>query len=193
MGPAAQVGEAAVGVEGDGTVLETSDEVALVLVAFLSIGVHGLGLGYFLAYEMLFLAGQLYHLVLDLLEVRVGDGPVPQIHVIVESVLDRRSDTELDAGVKEFQCLGHKVGRRVPERGLGLLILPFMQLELTALIKGKLKVYYLSVERCRKHLACETRRYLLRDLIRSDTLFIASDAAVRKCYIYHNRINCFLI
>ena len=135
MGPAAQVGEAAVGVEGDGTVLETSDEVALVLVAFLSIGVHGLGLGYFLAYEMLFLAGQLYHLVLDLLEVRVGDGPVPQIHVIVESVLDRRTDTELDAGIEQLQGLGHQVGRRVPERGLGLLVLPFMQLELTALIK----------------------------------------------------------
>ena len=95
---------------------------------------------------MLFLAGQLYHLVLYLLEVGVGNGPVSQIHVIVESVLYRGSDTELDAGVKEFQSLGHQMGRRVPESGLGLLVLPFMQLELTAFRKGKLKVHYFSVE-----------------------------------------------
>ena len=146
MGPAAQVGEAAVGVEGDGAVLETFDEVALILIAFLGIGVHGLGLGYLLAHEMLFLTGQLYHLVLYLLEVGIGDGPVSQIHVIVESVLYRGSDTELDAGVKEFQSLGHQMGRRVPESGLCLLVLPFMQLELTAFRKGKLKVHYFSVE-----------------------------------------------
>ena len=106
---AAEVGEMAVGVVGDGAVGEFADELALVLVTSLLEVLESVGLGHVLTDEVLLLAGQLKHSLLDLGEISVGDLTAAQIHIIVESVLDGRSDSELDAREYVLKGLRHQV------------------------------------------------------------------------------------
>ncbi len=106
---AAEVGEVAVLVEGDGAVLEVADEFALVLVALLGEVLESLGLADLGAYELLLLAGELDHLVLDGLEFGLNELMAAEIDVIVESVLDCRSDTELDARIESLESFCHKM------------------------------------------------------------------------------------
>ena len=136
MRAAAQVRELAVGVVCDGTVFQLGDEFLLVLVAlFREVG-KGLGLGHIDAAEVLLLAGEFQHLVLDGLEVRVREGAAVHVHVIVETVLDGGADAELDAREQGLERFGHQVGGRVPEHFLGLVVFPFQQADLHVLVDG---------------------------------------------------------
>ena len=121
---AAQVGEGTVRVERDLAVLQVLDELALVLVALLLEIVHRIRLGHLLALERLLSSRQLDHLVLNRLEVGLGNLPVAQVHVVVETDLDSRSHTELDARVERFKRFRHQVGGRMPEDVFCLLVLP---------------------------------------------------------------------
>ena len=106
---AAEVGEMTVGVVGDGAVGKFADELALVFVTgFLEV-LESVRLGHVLADEVLLLAGQLKHSLLDLGEISVCDLAAAQIHVIVESVLDGRSDAELDTWEYVLKGLRHQV------------------------------------------------------------------------------------
>ena len=106
---AAEVGEMAVGVVGDGAVGKFADELALVLVTSLLEVLESVGLGHVLTDEVLLFAGQLKHPLLDLGEISVGDLTAAQIHIIVESVLDGRPDTELDTREYVLKSLRHQV------------------------------------------------------------------------------------
>ena len=109
MRSAAKVGEMTVRVVGDGAVGKLIDQLALVLVTGLLEVLESVGLGHVLTDEVLLLARQLKHPLLDLGEISVGDLTAAQIHVIVESVLDGRSDAELDAREYVLECLRHQV------------------------------------------------------------------------------------
>ena len=133
---AAQVRELAVGVVCDGTVFQLGNELLLVLVALFGEVGQGFGLGDVDAAEVLLLAGEFQHLVLDGLEVGVRQGAAVHVHVVVETVLDGGADAELDAREKGFEGLGHEVGGGVPEHFLGLVVIPFEQAELHVLVDG---------------------------------------------------------
>ena len=124
MGAAAEIGERAVRVEGYRAVLEVVYELALVVVALLGEILHGVGLGHLPAFEGLLAAGKLYHLVLHGLEVGLGNLPSSQVDIIVETRLHGRAYAELYSWIQRLQCLGHKVGRRVPEYLFRLGIVP---------------------------------------------------------------------
>ncbi len=106
---AAKVREMTVGIVSDRSVGEFADEFALVLVTGPLKMLEGVGLGHVLTDEILLLAGQLKHPLLDLREIGVGDLAAAKVHVIVESVLDGRSDAELDAREYILECLRHQV------------------------------------------------------------------------------------
>ena len=109
MGSAAEVGEMAVGVVCDGTVLKLADELALVLVSLLLEMLHGFRLGDIDPGVILLLAGELKHPLLYLREVSVRDLVTSEIDIIIETILDGRSDTELDSGEQVLKSLSHKV------------------------------------------------------------------------------------
>ena len=109
MRAAAEVGEFTVAVVCDGTVLELADELALVLVSLFLEVLHRLALGDVYPLEMLLLACEFEHLLLNLRKVGVGDGLSPEVHVVVESVLYGRSNTELHARIESLEGLGHQV------------------------------------------------------------------------------------
>src|SRR4029079_8702005 len=56
------------------------------------------------------------HLVLDASEVGLGDR-LRKLEVVVEPLLDRRPDRDLDARVEALDRLGQQVGARVAEDG----------------------------------------------------------------------------
>ncbi len=110
MGSAAQIGEIAVRIERDGPVFEISDKFAFIFVTLFGEGLHRLFLGNFPTHETLLRPGQFHHLVLYLLQVTLHQCHTGNIHIIVETVLDGRSDTEFDTRIQAFQSLGHQMG-----------------------------------------------------------------------------------
>ena len=109
MRSTAKVGEVSVGVEGNRTVLKFADELCLVFVAFLAEILKGLFLRHILADKVFSRAGKLEHLVFNFFKVGLCDGLVSKIHVVVESALDGRAYSELDAWIYSLQRLSHKV------------------------------------------------------------------------------------
>ncbi len=125
---AAEVRERAVGIEGDGAVLEVRDQLDLVLVALLGEGPERFGLGDLAADELLLVAGELLHLLFDSRKVGLGDRR-RGIDVVVEAVFDGGADAELDARVERLEGLGQQVRRSVPEGVLALVVVPFVELD----------------------------------------------------------------
>jgi hypothetical protein len=76
-------------------------------------------------HERLVVIDDLAHAGLDRREVVVAErAPVREVEVVVEAVLDRRSDRELGAGEQLRDGLGHHVGGRVAQDvtpGLGVV------------------------------------------------------------------------
>ena len=125
---AAQVRELALRVEGDGPVVEALQELQLVRVALVREVGDGLvswaprGARTVLserASSVIFfsIAGKSSDERADMVGLR-------QVDVVVEPVLDGRSDPQTDARVQRLQGLGQEVRRRVPEGGLPALGLP---------------------------------------------------------------------
>ena len=109
MRTTAQVGEISILIESDGAVLEFLYKLALVLIALLGEIPERILLAYFGAHEVLLPAGQFQHLVLDGLQFRLGELVSTEIDIIIEAVLDCRTDSELDARIEGLESLGHKV------------------------------------------------------------------------------------
>ena len=106
---AAQIGERTVGVERDGLERvggvgipdQVLDQLDLVVLALGLEALERLGDGHVLAHERLVGGDVLAHLRLDPLEVGIGDrDPLGELEVVVEAVLDRRADRDLDPRVE---------------------------------------------------------------------------------------------
>ena len=100
-----------VGVIGDGAVLKFGDEFLLVLVAFFGEVLHCIGLGNLNAAEVFLAACKFQHLVLNGLEVCIGEGAAVHIYIVVEAIFNCGADTELHAREQGLQGFCHKVGR----------------------------------------------------------------------------------
>ena len=109
MGALAKVSERPVGIICNGAVLELGDKLLLVLVAFFRKICHCIGLGDILAYKILLFSRKLEHLLLYLRKVGVGKCHTAEVDIIVEAVLNSRSDTEFNARVESLESLCHKM------------------------------------------------------------------------------------
>ena len=129
MRTTAKVGKVALGISGDGTILEVLLNVLALVV--LTIGLKLLerfGLRHFTAHNCLVLLGQLAHLFLNLGEVVLRNHLTLGGHnVIEESILYGRTEAELDARIELLERLGEQVGRGVPEGVLTLFVLKLVK------------------------------------------------------------------
>jgi len=66
------------------------------------------------------------------------------VHVVVETALDGRPVTEA-APVATLQGLAQNVGRRVPENGLGVVVVELEQFQTHALLQRPVQVPHLTV------------------------------------------------
>ena len=127
MRTAAEVGEIALGVEGD-LAVRRLDQLDLVRLA-LSLEAPPRFLARdLLAVPLAALGELLLHLRLDPLQIGLGDR-LRELEVVVEAVRDRRPDRDLDAGVEPSHRLGEQVRGRVPEDGkrVGIVLVPRRQ------------------------------------------------------------------
>src|SRR5690606_13364736 len=107
------------------------------------------------------------------------------IHVVVEAILNCRSDAELDAGIEQLQCFGHEVCGGVPIGMLPFFIVPLQQIDSGILFNGASQVPCLSIDACCQNLLCKALTDALCDLETSYSLFIFPDRSVGKCYSNH--------
>ena len=111
------------------SVLKFADEFALVGLVAVAKHLECIRLGDVFADDGFLACYEFLHLLLDLREVFGGDLVFSRIDVVVESVFDGRSDTELYAGVQFLKGFGEEVGRRVPESVLAFGVVPFEELD----------------------------------------------------------------
>ncbi len=118
--PAAEVGELALRVERD-VALGGVDELDLVRLALGLEAALGLVGGDLLALPGAALLQLPHDLGLDLLEVVLADR-LRELEVVVEAVLDRRADRDLDAGIEAADGLGEQVRGRMAQHVEGIRI-----------------------------------------------------------------------
>ena len=73
----------------------------------------------------------------------------------------------------------------MPEDLLGLLILPFVELNCRILSNGALQIIHCTVHCSGKNVCRKPGTDGLGDVIGAYAAFVLSHAAVRKCYLYH--------
>ena len=80
-----------------------------------------------------------------------------RIDVVVETVLDGGSDTELHAGIQLLQRLGQQVCRAVPESVLAFRIIPFEQFYPGVSLHRACQVPFLAVDLSSQNVGRKTR------------------------------------
>ena len=109
MGPTAQIGELALGIEGDGAVLQILNH--LQLVRFVRVEFEGVALGDLPALDGHLFLDDLFHLGFDAREGLFGDGR--HVDVVIKAILHHRSDGQFGLGIEPQDGLGHHMRRAV--------------------------------------------------------------------------------
>ncbi len=182
---AAQVREGSVLIIGNGSVFQFADQLALVRIAFLFEMLERVRLGNGDTLESLLLAGQFEHLLLYLREVSLGEGLAIHVDIIIEAILDGRSDAELDTRIQGFEGFRHQVGRGVPENPAGIFILPFQELHGRIGRNRAGKVHHDVVYLGGQNLCRQSRTDALCDFIRGDPFVVGAHVTVRKSNVDH--------
>ena len=118
----------------------------------------GIGLRHFAANDGLVLLGQLFHLGLNLREVVLGDNlSLGGHHIVEETILHGRSESELYAWIKFLQSLGQQVGGGVPECVLALFVIKLKQLDGAVLIDGTVQLGCLTIDPTTYNVTGESR------------------------------------
>ena len=189
----AKVGERALRVGRNRAVFEVLVDVfALVGLTVGTKFLQSVGLRHFAAHDGFVFSCQFQHFLLDFREVAfLDDFAVFQQHVVEKSVLDSRSETELDARIEFFQRFGQKVGRSVPESMLSLVVVELEEGDGGVRVNGAVEFHCLTIDCARYNVACESRRDALGDLKTSYALFIRANRTIWECDFYHIQ-NSFL-
>ena len=104
-----QICERALCIGCDRTVFQFTDQLSFIFFTSVTEHFHGISLGNVLTFDFFFFSYQFQHLCFDCCEITFFDCSFTRIYVIVESILDSRTDTELDARIKFLQCFSHQV------------------------------------------------------------------------------------
>ena len=157
MRTTAEVGEVALGICGDCAVFKFADELAFVGFAAVTEHLQGIGLGDIAAHDRLFGACKLEHFLFYLGEVGCCNLIFARVDVIVETILDGRTDAEFNTGIKLLKGFGQQVRRAVPEGVFAFWVFPFEELDGGVVVDGTRNVPVFAVDRRGQYLAGELR------------------------------------
>ena len=193
MRTAAEVGEPSLRVCRNRAILEVLvDVLALVGLAIGGKLLQRIGLGNLATHHGFVLAGQLQHLCFNLGEVALLDHlTVLQQHIIEESIVYGRSESELNAGIEFLQSLGQQVSGGVPECVLTLIVIELVESDGGIGLDGAVEFYCLTIDGARYNVACESRRDALGDLETSHALLIRTNRTVWESDFYHIQNSVF--
>ena len=185
VGPAAEVGESALRVEGDRAVLEILEQVELVFVSFLLEVSDGLRLRHVAPDVLALLLGQLQHLLLDRRKILVAEDVVAEIDVVIEPALHGRSHPELHARVECLERLGHQVRTAVPQGALGPFAAPGEELQGHVTPEGTLGVADFPVHFSGQHIPGKAFADVTGDVHGRGAVFGLADGAVGEGNLDH--------
>ena len=128
MRAAAEVGEVALGVGGDVAVFEVGDKFILVGLTAIAEELERIGLGNGGAVERFLSLGYFDHFLLDLSEIFFANHNTFGGHyIVVKTIFDGGTDTELRTGPEFLNGFGHKVCRGVPEGVFTFGVFPLVE------------------------------------------------------------------
>ena len=183
-----EVGEVALGVGGDGTILEVLVDVLHLILLTLSLELcDGVSLSNLLTHYGFVLTSQFEHLILNLLEVALLNHlAVRELNIIEETILGSRTEAELYARIEFLECLSEEVGRGVPEGMLAFLVLKTIEGDGGILSDRTIEFGCLTVYAARYNTACQCWRNTLCYLESGYTAFVLAYRTIGEGYINHN-------
>ncbi|MDT4863416.1 hypothetical protein FQZ97_981220 [compost metagenome] len=99
---ATQIGKATLCIERNAAIFQTVDQFQFVRILFFGEVSDCIRFRYFFTAVTVFLTGQLFHFLLDLLQVFIRDFLIAQIDIIIETSFDRRTDSEFGIRVERL-------------------------------------------------------------------------------------------
>ncbi len=185
MRATAQIGESALCVRGDMSVLKLADKLALIRLAtvteqFQCIRFADVGSHYCILFPCKF-----EHFFLNLGELGGRDFITVGIDVVIKTVVDSRSDAEFYARIQSLKSLGQKMSRTVPEGMLAFRIIPLEELYCGVLLYGAGDVPFLTVDICGQNVLCKPGADTFGYGERRHAGFKLLYRIIGKSYVYH--------
>jgi hypothetical protein len=184
VGPAAQIGEFALLVDGDGAFRQLLDH--LELVGLVLVERQGLGLGDLPAANRELGFDQFLDLGLDAGEVLLRDRR--HVDVVVEALFDHRADGELGLRVKPQDGLGHDVGRAVAHDRERLRVLRGDETHDRITVDARVQVHQPLVQLHRDTVAGQPFGDAHGHVQPGEGLLKILYVTIRKCYADHRRL-----
>ena len=143
---AAQIGESALCISRDMTVLQFADKLALVGLATVAEQLQSIRLADIGPDYSILLPRKLKHFLLDLGEFSCGDLMTVGIDVVIETVVNSRAYAEFNARIQHLESFGEKMRRTVPEGMFAFGVIPFEKPDGCVLFNGAGDVPFLTVD-----------------------------------------------
>jgi hypothetical protein len=154
----AKIGETALSVGGDGSVLQFVDQLHFVVFVAFRKHFNGIGLADALAANIFFCSAQLQHFLFDSRKIGFLDNDTfARIDIVIKSVFDSRADAEFDTRIQLLQRFGHEVSRRVPVGMTAFFVFPFQQLHSCIVFDRPRQIPCFAIHTCGKHFLRKSR------------------------------------
>ena len=123
MRAAAEIGVISLRIAGDDllVLIHAIDQIELVRIILEHL--ESFRLRDFMTYNLLAILGKLLHLFLDSRQIFIADHVIAEVHIIIESFFDYRSDPELRLRIQMLHGLCHQMGTAVIENMQFLIFL----------------------------------------------------------------------
>src|SRR3712207_5042228 len=162
------------------------NKFALVCFSALAKHLQGVRLRNALPHNGFFLGNQLHHFGFNRSEVSLFNHRFARVYIVIEPVLDSRSDAELDSRIQFLQGFRQQVRARMPERMFSFFILPFVKHEIGVFSNGTPQIVRFAIHSTSQNFLRQTRADALRNLQAVYSFIVLPNGAIGKFYLYHN-------
>ena len=191
MGACAEVGELALRIEGDHLVLgQILNQLHLIVLTLLTEECNRLCTGNLAADKRQILLDDLLHFLFDITKIGIRQ-LVLHVEIVVEAVLDRRSDRELHMAlrIQALHRLRHDVRRRMAQSVAAALIIKGQHAQRSILRDRRRQIDNLAVEARRECLFRQGVAHALDDVQYARPCLCLANGAIRQCQLYHKMLS----
>ena len=191
MGACAEVGELALRIEGDHLVLgQILNQLHLIVLTLLTEECNRLCTGNLAADKRQVLLDDLLHFLFDITKIGIRQ-LVLHVEIVVEAVLDRRSDRELHMAlrIQALHRLRHDVRRRMAQSMAAALIVKGQHAQRSILRDRRRQIDNLAVEARRECFFRQGVAHSLDDVQYARPCLCLANGAIRQCQLYHKMLS----
>ena len=191
MGACAEVGELALRIKGDHLVLwQILNQLHLIILTLLTEECNRLCTGNLAADKRQILLDDLLHFLFDITKIGIRQ-LVLHVEIVVEAVLDRRSNRELHVAlrIQALHRLCHDVRRRMAQGMAASLIVKGQHAQCSILRDRRRQIDNLAVEARRECLFRQGVAHALDDVQYARPCLCLANGAIRQCQLYHKMLS----